>query len=332
MTNPVAPNPAAAPLEPGTTLLQYRIVRPVGMGGMGVVYLARDTELDRDVALKLLRADAVGADDRGRYQERFVREARSAARLSHPNVASVFQVGRAEGQLFLATEWLDGGSLADHLRHHVFLNWREATAAARDAAAGLAAAHAAGLVHRDVKPSNLMRTAGGTVKLVDFGLARDVAGESDLTTTGSVLGTPTYLSPEQCRGEPATVRSDVYGLACTWFHLLTSRPPFHADSLPGMLYQHQHEPLPDPRRFAEDVPEAVRRVLARAAAKDPAERHPSAEALLADLNAILDPRGGPATVGDVRPPDAAVTRELPTAAAAPAAERPRRRRVALAAV
>jgi formylglycine-generating enzyme required for sulfatase activity len=279
-----------AALPPEMPLLQYRIVRQVGAGGMGVVYLARDTELDRDVALKVLRIEVIPPADLARFQDRFVREARSAARLNHPNVASIFQVGRADGRLFLAMEWLSGGSLADYLRDHFMLDWRAAATAVRDAAAGLAAAHAAGLVHRDIKPSNLMRTGTGAVKLVDFGLARDFASEPDLTTAGVVLGTPTYLSPEQCRGERATPQSDVYGLACTWFHLLTSRPPFHADSLPGILHQHLYEPLPDPRRFAGDIPESVRQVLARAAAKNPAERHASAAAFLDDLQALLDGR------------------------------------------
>lgn len=298
---------ASDALSPETPLLQYRIIRQVGSGGMGVVYLARDTELDRDVALKVLRIDAIAPAEMPRFQDRFVREARSAARLSHPNVASIFQVGRADSRLFLAMEWLEGGSLADYLSNHLMLDWREATVAVRDAAAGLAAAHAAGLVHRDIKPSNLMRTRAGLVKLVDFGLARDFAEEPELTTAGVILGTPSYLSPEQCRGERATPQSDIYSLACTWFHLLTSRPPFHAHSLPGILHQHIYEPLPDPGRFAEQIPENVRRILAKAAAKEPAERYASADALLADLHEVLDPRPRPIPVTE-RSPSAATTR------------------------
>jgi non-specific serine/threonine protein kinase len=280
-------------------LAHYRLVRQVGAGGMGVVYLARDVDLDRDVALKLLRIDpsasSTGAADAAArstmFRERFLREARTAARLNHPNVAQIYQVGRQDELIFLAQEWLDGGSLADHLKESVFLSWREATLAIRDAAAGLAAAHAAGLIHRDIKPSNLMRARGGAaVKLVDFGLARDQNVESELTQSGMLVGTPAYLSPEQCRGEEATPLSDLYSLACTWFHLLTSRAPFPAANVAAILYEHLNKPLPDPRRFADDIPEAVSAILARAAAKAPGDRHPSAEAFLAEVNALLEDR------------------------------------------
>jgi serine/threonine-protein kinase len=220
---------------------------------MGVVYLARDVDLHRDVAIKVLRvvgpAEGSGGDA-GVLRDRFLREARSAARLSHPNVVTIYQVGVQGDVTFIAMEWVDGGSLIDHLRQNVFLDWREATEAIRDAAAGLAAAHGVGIVHRDLKPSNLMRVAGsGVVKLVDFGLARMADVASDLTHAGSILGTPVYLSPEQCRGEVGTERSDIYGLTCTYFQLLTSRTPFAAENLAALLYQHQNEPFPDARRM-----------------------------------------------------------------------------------
>ena len=270
-------------MPPGTRLAQYELVRQAGAGGMGVVYQARDVDLDRPVAIKVLRS----ADVHPSVQERFLREARSAARLNHPNVAAVHQVGR-EGKLtFIAMEWIDGSSMAEHLRASVILDWREATAAARDAAAGLAVAHRAGVVHRDVKPANLMRTAAGVVKVVDFGLASLHDAASDLTHSGMILGTPTYLSPEQCRGERATAASDVYALGCTHFHLLTSRPPFEADTPIGLIYLHQDEPFPDARRFADDVPPAVLAVLDRATQKDPADRYPDAGEMLADLEAAL---------------------------------------------
>ena len=276
MSEPTAPPPPSDPLRIGA----YTIVRRAGAGGMGVVYLAHDAALDRPVAVKVLRSP--DAD------ERFVREARSAARLNHPNVVAVHAAGHDDGLTFIAMEWVDGGSLADHLRHHLFLDWPEATVAVRDAAAGLAAAHAAGVVHRDVKPANLMRRASdGTVKVADFGLARLHAAASELTGAGAVLGTPAYLSPEQCRGGRATAASDVYALGCTYYHLLTGRPPFAADSLAGLLFLHQDEPFPDARKLAEDVPPAVLNVIARATRKRPADRYADAAAMGVDLTAAL---------------------------------------------
>ncbi|HSI34568.1 MAG TPA: protein kinase, partial [Tepidisphaeraceae bacterium] len=276
---------------PGSRLGQYEIVRTAGVGGMGVVYLAHDPDLERDVAIKLLKApkDSAAAPD-AEAAERFLREARSAARLNHPNTVAVYQVGRHEGLVFIAMEWVDGGSMAEHLRHHLFLDWREATAAVRDAAAGLAAAHRAGIVHRDLKPANLMRTRGGVVKVTDFGLARVLDAKSELTHAGTILGTPAYLSPEQCRGEPATIASDVYALGCAFFTLLTSRPPYDAPNLPGMLHCHLNTPFPDARMFADDIPEAVLSIVERSTRKDPASRYPSADVMLADLEAALGDR------------------------------------------
>jgi non-specific serine/threonine protein kinase len=280
---PPPPPPAHPALAEGVRLGQYEVRRTVGAGGMGVVYLARDLDLQRDVAIKVLGAST--AD--GVQRERFLLEARAAARLNHPNIATVYQIGTHEGLSYLAMEWLEGGSLSERLREQIVLDWREATAAARDAAAGLDAAHRAGVIHRDVKPSNLMRTAAGTVKLVDFGLARLHDVPSELTQTGTIVGTPVYLSPEQCRGEPATALSDVYALTCTYFHLLTSRPPFASQNVPGLLYQHIHEAFPDARRFAAEVPAEICAILARGGRKAPIERFGSAGEMLAALEEVL---------------------------------------------
>ena len=270
---PPSPSPPAG--APPRRLAQYELLRKVGSGAMGEVHQAHDLDLDRTVAIKLLHA-ASAADPA--LNERFLREARSAAQLIHPHVALVYQVGRHEGLTFIVMEWLDGGDLAHAVRQRGPLPWRDALAAVRDAAAGLAAAHAAGLVHRDIKPSNLMRSRSGPVKLVDFGLARLHAAPSELTHGDSLLGTPAYLSPEQCAGEAATPQSDVYALACTAFHLLTAQAPFTASHVAAVLYAHLSKPLPDPRGWAPDVPEAVVSLLQRAAAKEPAQRHASAAA------------------------------------------------------
>ncbi len=281
-------------------IAQYALRRQVGSGAMGQVHEAHDIDLDRPVAIKLLHAGAA-ADER--LVERFLREARSAAQLIHPHVALIYQVGRHEGQTFIAMEWLEGGDLAQALKVQGPLPWREAAVALRDAAAGLAAAHAAGLVHRDIKPSNLMRNGRGQVKLVDFGLARLHDAPSDLTLTGSILGTPAYLSPEQCRGDPATPLSDLYALGCTGFQLLTGRPPFAGPQMAAVLQGHLNEPMPDARTLVPEVPEALARLLQRAGAKQPADRQPSAAALQAELQALLD---GSAPPLDLLIPDVAL--------------------------
>jgi serine/threonine-protein kinase len=201
---PPSPSPSAA--APPRRLAQYQLLRKVGSGAMGEVHQAQDLDLHRPVAIKLLHATSA-ADPA--LNERFLREARSAAQLVHPHVALVYQVGRHEGLTFIVMEWLDDGDLAHAVRQHGPLPWRDALAAVRDAAAGLAAAHAVGLVHRDIKPSNLMRNRAAQVKLVDFGLARLHAAPSELTHGDSLLGTPAYLAPEQCAGEAATPQSDV---------------------------------------------------------------------------------------------------------------------------
>lgn len=276
-----------SPGPAGGRLAQYELLRSVGSGAMGVVHQARDTDLDRLVAIKLLHPVADPEEGRMRH-ERFLREARAAAQLSHPNVATVHQVGRHGAQTFIVMEWLGGGDLAAHVRAHGPMPWPQALAAAAEAAAGLAAAHAAGLVHRDIKPSNLMRGDGATVKLVDFGLARWQANASELTATGTLLGTPAYLSPELCSGADATPASDVYALGCTLVHLLTGRPPFPGPSIAMVLSGHVNEAPPDLRALVPELPDRAVRLVARALAKRPSERHAHAGALLDDLQRALE--------------------------------------------
>ncbi|MDE2367727.1 MAG: protein kinase [Burkholderiales bacterium] len=283
---------ASPPFE---MLAQYRLQQQVGAGAMGVVHRAFDVDLERPVAIKLLHPDDAGDAE---LVQRFLREARSAAQVLHPNVALVYQAGQHDGRIYIVMEWLGGGDLAQALKQQGPLPWRDAAAAARDAAAGLAAAHAAGLVHRDIKPSNLMRNDAGKVKLVDFGLARLHESPSELTQTGMMLGTPAYMSPEQCRGEPATPLSDVYALGCTLFCLLAGKSP-HADAnAAAMLIGHLQRPLPDLRARVPGIPEALCRIVERAAAKEPLARYRDAAALLADLQALLDGRPLAATAAD----------------------------------
>jgi eukaryotic-like serine/threonine-protein kinase len=230
---------------------RYRLERPLGHGGMATVYLARDTDLDRPVAVKVLDAADEG------LRERFVREARLAARLSHPNVVSVFDAGEDGGRPYIVMEHVEGETVAELLARRGPLPPDEARGLALQAARGLAHAHAAGLVHRDVKPQNLLLREDGTLKIADFGIAR-ATEDTALTQPGTVLGTAAYLAPEQARGERATPASDVYSLGAVLYELLTGRPPL--------------ETATPVRELAPEVPRDIEAVVMRCLARNPAYR------------------------------------------------------------
>jgi serine/threonine protein kinase len=300
-------NPAgAAGLEPGTPLGKYVISGVLGRGGMGVVYEAYDPLLLRPVAIKMLPA-ALSSDPAALAG--FLREARAAAKLLHPNVVTVFEIGEHAGAFFLAMELVRGGSVADQLRTRGRFPWQEAVRIIADACRGLTAAHAAGLVHRDIKPGNMIRTTDGGVKLADFGLARAADGGAE-TRVGTVSGTPEFMSPEQCQGRRADARSDLYSLGAAFYALLTGESPFarqfrQGGTVQGM-FAHCTEAAADPRDTDPAIPDACVTVLARAMAKNPADRYPSAEAMLTDLEAILaelaPPSRSTATLKTLTPP------------------------------
>lgn len=285
---------AVSELRPGRMLDQFRVVGPLGRGGMGVVYEAEDTLLARRVAIKVLPTG-------GPATAALLREARAAARLDHPNVLRVHHVGRWDAGYFLVLELADGGSLQDRVGPGRLLPWRDATRAAADACRGLAAAHAAGFVHRDVKPANLMLDASGAVKVADFGLVR--GGDLTASASAHLVGTPHYMSPEQCRGELADARSDVYALGATYFTLLTGRPPFAAATPVQVMFAHCAQPTPDPREHAA-VPPGCAAVVGKAMAKEPADRYRTADDMLAALLAlfVLPAARGPAPPGPPREP------------------------------
>jgi serine/threonine protein kinase len=275
----------------GRRLGRYLLLKELGRGGMGVVYGGVDTSLDRRVAVKVL-PERLSRDPVA--LKRFLQEARAAGRLIHPNTVAVFEVGEERGRHFLAMELVEGGTAADFIRRRGPFNWPEATRVIADACRGLAAAHAAGLVHRDIKPANIMRSTDGTVKLADFGLAKLLdRGEGDsLSAAGTVLGTPAYMSPEQCESRPVDARSDVYSLGATYYALLTGRPPF-AESTGAVqqMYAHCHLPAPDPRTARPEIPAGCAAIVARAMAKSPPDRYASAGEMLAALEVVLaDPR------------------------------------------
>lgn len=275
-----SPPGAPADIVPGSLLGQFRILGLLGRGGMGRVFEAEDTLLRRRVAIKVL--DAVAGTE---PLQALLKEARAAAALSHPNIVAIYHVGHWSGGCFLVLELLPGGSLQARLSRGGPLSWPEATRALIDACRGLAAAHAAGLVHRDVKPANLLLDARGAVKVADFGLVRGGALAS--STASRVAGTPAYMSPEQCRGESADARADIYALGATYYALLTGAPPFRGDGPMQVMFAHCSETVPDPRAARPELPATIVTAVYRALAKDPAERFASADALRAALEPIL---------------------------------------------
>lgn len=308
-------------MEDGRHLGRYRLLRELGRGGMGTVYEAEDTALKRRVAVKVLPADV--SSDRAALQ-RFVREARSAAALNHPNVVTVHDVGRQGDVWFMAMELIGGESAEIRLRR-TSLDWREATLIVREVCRGLHAAHLAGLIHRDLKPANILLREDGGVKLADFGLVRPRdAAEAGLTSRHAVMGTPHYMSPEQCRGEAVSHLTDLYSLGATWFALLTGRPPFEGPDSMTIMFAHCSTPLPDPRSIRPEIPDPCVRVLQRVMSKEPAERFASAAALLTALDELLnDPtqsiRPAVAAENSFRP---SISSALPTLIEPPAPIRP----------
>ncbi len=259
---------------------RYRIIDQIATGGMATVYRAHDTRLDRPVAVKILHA---GFASDPAAVARFQREARAAARLSHPDVVAVFDQGTEGNDPFLVMEYVAGGTLRDILRDRSRLDAGEAVAVMDHVLAALTAAHREGLIHRDIKPENVLVTVDGRVKVADFGLAR-VVGDSTLTTTGSVLfGTAAYLSPEQWRGDPIDARSDVYAAGILLFELLTGSVPFAGESPHVVMRRHLQEDIPAPSSLAPDVPTELDQLVAWATHRDAADRPTDAARLHSEL-------------------------------------------------
>jgi predicted Ser/Thr protein kinase len=295
---------------------RYEVETTLGEGGMARVYRGTDRILGRTVAIKVLSRKYAGDDS---FVTRFRREAQAAAGLNHPHVVSVFDTGDDEDQHYIVMEYVEGDTLADVLRREGRLPPERATAIAADVATALEGAHEKGLVHRDVKPGNVMIDREGRVKVMDFGIAR-AAADDTLTQTGIVLGTASYLSPEQAQGLPVDARSDIYSLGCVLYEMLAGRPPFVADTPVSIAYKHVHEDARPPSEVEPSVPAALDAVVLRALAKDPEERFETAAAFREAIGAGAAGPEGMATEPIAAGGDTAI---LPTAA--PPEEPPPRR-------
>jgi serine/threonine protein kinase len=266
----------------GKSLGQFRIVERIGAGGMATVFKAYQPTLDRYVAVKVL--PAYHAQDPV-FVKRFVQEARSVARLAHPNIVQIHDFGDQDNITYIVMEYVDGGTLKDRLKRA--LPPAEAVDFVIQAAEGLDCAHRNGIVHRDVKPANMLVRRDGHLLLSDFGIAKILEGTTNLTRVGTGIGTPQYMSPEQGIGQPVDRRSDIYSLGIVLFHCLTGRVPFTADSPLTITVKHLNEPLPVEKMTAENVPIPLIQVVQKMTAKQPHERYQSADALIdALINAL----------------------------------------------
>jgi tRNA A-37 threonylcarbamoyl transferase component Bud32 len=263
---------------------RYRLESKLGSGGMSTVYLAQDEVLDRPVALKLLHQEI--SDDAAQL-ERFRREARAAARLSHPNLVGVIDAGEDQGRPYIVFEYIEGDTLKRRIETEGDLPVDEAVAYAIEIGRGLTAAHARKLVHRDVKPQNVLIDPDGRAKVTDFGIARSLEAKG-LTATGRVLGTTDYVSPEQAMGEDVDERSDVYSLGVVLYEMLTGEVPFEAETQVGVAMKHVNDPMPDVQVKRPDVSAALALVIDRATTKDPRDRFGSVAEMVRDLEATLE--------------------------------------------
>jgi serine/threonine-protein kinase len=297
---------------PEQTLGRYRLLGELGRGAMGVVYRAEDPMLSRTVAIKTINMVA-DVEERAEYEKRFYQEAKAAGGLSHPNVVTIYDIGHAGDVVYMAMEYVEGTELRDLLSRGR-LDAAAAVDIAAQVAEGLAYAHARGVVHRDVKPANIMVARDGPAKIMDFGIARIRASDVK-TQTGMLLGSPKYMAPEQLLGSPVDPRCDIFSLGVVLYEALTGAPPFSGADISQIMYQIVHATPPPPSAVNSRVPPMLDLIVAKALAKDPAARYQDARALAADLRACRAQVAARAAAADA---DDTLTLPPPRAAPQPA--------------
>ena len=263
---------------------RYQIIKTLGEGGMANVYLAHDTILDRNVAVKVLRGD-LASDEK--FVRRFQREALSASSLSHPNIVEMYDVGEDDGQYYIVMEYVDGKSLKQVLKQRGHLSITEVVDIMLQLTDGMAHAHDAYIIHRDIKPQNIMILSNGMIKITDFGVATAL-NSTQLTQTNSVMGTVHYLPPEQAQGKGSTIRSDIYSMGIMMYELLTGLVPYKGDNAVEIALKHLKEPLPSVRKSNPSIPQSIENVIIRATAKNPKNRYTDAREMHEDLKTALD--------------------------------------------
>src|SRR5437868_11236377 len=276
------------PGERSVKLGRYEIVRELGKGAMGVVYLAKDPLIGRLVALKTIRAVRGDDDETREFQQRFIREAQAAGILNHPAIVTVHDIGQDEpsGTNFIAMEFVEGQNLKEILAQGRPLSFDEIGDIIAQVGEALDFAHAKGIVHRDVKPANIILLEGNRAKITDFGIAKITSG-GNLTTTGQFLGTPNYMAPEQIKGAPVDGRTDIFSLGICLYECLTRRKPFGGDSLTSISYKIVHEPFPPLREINPQIPDGYDEVVAHCLAKEPSKRYQRGKDVAAALRAVV---------------------------------------------
>lgn len=302
MTEPNAAG-TGAPTTVGDSLIGKEIdgcaiVKKIGQGGMGIVYLAEHTKLRQQYVVKILNPALVAAED---TVQRFFREAQSVARLNHPSIVSIQNVGQEGDYYYIRMEYVDGDTVENIVKQDKKLDWKLATKIVLDTADALSHAHKKGIIHRDIKPENIMFTTGGQVKVMDFGLAKQVQAATKVSVTGQIVGTPFFMSPEQAGGKTTDARSDIYSLGVTYYYLLTGMKPFNGKNLQEIFLKHFFYTPESPKIYTPELPESVCDIIRRCLKKKKKERYQSAAELCRDLKIALGEEGGTLSAADSEP-------------------------------
>lgn len=287
---------------------RYQVIKAIGGGGMAHVYLAHDLILDRDVAVKVLRTDMASNDE---FVRRFIREGQAASSLNHPNIVNLYDVGDENGVFFLVMEYVDGMTLKEYIKYYAPISIEKVISIMKQLASAVSNAHQNQIIHRDIKPQNILIERNGHVKITDFGIATAVSGATIAQTSSQVLGSVHYLSPEQVRGGQVRKESDIYSMGIVMYELLTGRLPFSGDTAVSIGLMHLQQETPPVKRWNSAIPQSVENIVLKSTAKDPFNRYTSADELLLDLETVLD-TSRMFESRYVEPKDGDVTKIVPT--------------------